>query len=317
LTPAQPDRFWRRFAVVIACVIFIPAFLVIAAMVAAMTIPAVVKARARAVEISAPTTLPADVVAVNGEFHKHIAQSFPLNPEGRFHLDNINGRVEIHGWSSNLVEMAADIHGQASESLEAVKIQVNSDPSTASVHTEERSSETGFWSWLKAGGRNNATVDYVLHVPSGAQLNDISSVNGAIEIEGVGGNIGATTVNGKIRIQDARANLNLSTVNGSLSANMIRLNQGQSVKFNAVNGAITLGVPDPADAKFTVTTVNGHITSDFPSLQPKKEFPVGNNLNGRLGEGKGRVEVDAVNSTVHFVRAPTPKTDTAELPDPQ
>ncbi|HEX9045483.1 MAG TPA: protein kinase [Verrucomicrobiae bacterium] len=315
LPSAQPDRFWRRFAVVLACVILIPLFLVVATVVAAMMIPVYSKAHARADQLSAPAALPADVRSSNGEFHKELSQSFPLNADGCFRLDNVKGRIDIHGWSSNVVELKADIHGATPESVEAMKIDVNSDPVRASVHTEEPAGAGGFWNWLKNRPRNNATVDYFVRVPAGAQLDSISSVNGAIGIDGVRGNIGADTVNGKTSVQDAVANLNLSTVNGAITANLKALDDGQSIKLSAVNGVIQLAVPDPADARFTVTTVNGRITSEFPSLQPKKEFPVGNNLNGQLGQGKARVDVSAVNGTVKFVKAPAVKMD-AELPAP-
>jgi hypothetical protein len=66
-----------------------------------------------------------------------------------------------------------------------------------------------------------------------------------------------------------------------------------------------LTVPADADAAFTVTTVNGDISSDFPSLQAKHEFPVGNNLKGSLGHGSAAVKVNAVNGTVKFLKNPT------------
>jgi hypothetical protein len=63
-----------------------------------------------------------------------------------------------------------------------------------------------------------------------------------------------------------------------------------------------LGVPENADANFSVTTVNGSITSEFPELQAKREFPVGNNLKGRLGNGSGHVEISAVNAAIRFLK---------------
>ena len=49
-------------------------------------------------------------------------------------------------------------------------------------------------------------------------------------------------------------------------------------------------------------TVNGGVSSEFPSLHSKKEFPVGNNLNGSLGQGSASVKVNAVNGTVEILK---------------
>ncbi len=67
-------------------------------------------------------------------------------------------------------------------------------------------------------------------------------------------------------------------------------------------------MPEDADANFSVTTVNGNITSDFPSLQAKKEYPVGNNLNGSLGQGRASVKATAVNGTIRFTKSQPAKT---------
>jgi len=89
-------------------------------------------------------------------------------------------------------------------------------------------------------------------------------------------------------------------VNGTINAELNSLGSGQKVSLDAVNGELNLAVPEDADATFSVTTVNGEISSEFPSLQAKKEWPVGNNLKGSLGNGAGSVKVNAVNGTINF-----------------
>jgi DUF4097 and DUF4098 domain-containing protein YvlB len=144
----------------------------------------------------------------------------------------------------------------------------------------------------------------------------VSSVNGEIYIEGVAGDINASTVNGETDIKNAQRNLKLGTVNGSIKAELETLGAGQSVSLEAVNGEMTLTLPADADATFEVGTVNGDISSEFPSVQPTKEFPVGNNLKGVLGKGAAKVKANAVNGTIKFRKAPAtrqvlaPSTDT-------
>ena len=299
----QPDRFWRRFAVVTGCIVLIP--IAIAIIAAALYVLALHHTRDHAPELTAQNLQQAGIRQEAGEFRKDSSQSFPLNADGSFSLDNVKGRIEIHGWSSNAVVINAAIHGKTSESVEAVKINIDSGLDRAIVHTEQPSSVTGFpwsWLWFKDDKRNDASVDYTIQVPQHARLADISSVNGRIVIDGVSGDIAASTVNGETQIKDAARNLKLSTVNGRITADMILLGGGQSVSLNAVNGEVELALPDDADANFSVSTINGSITSEFPSLKAKKEFPVGNNLKGSLGNGSASVKVGTVNGGISFRR---------------
>jgi len=180
---------------------------------------------------------------------------------------------------------------------------VDSQSEHAEVHTDLGDHVDDGWNWLRLIGRDKATVDYIVQVPQGARLSGVSSVNGSIEIGSVAGDIRASTVNGEMAIDNAARNLSLSTVNGTIVAEMDALGDNQTVKLDAVNGEIELGVPEDADADFSVTTINGNISSEFPSLQAEKEFPVGNKLNGRLGSGGASVKANAVNGTIRFLKS--------------
>jgi uncharacterized membrane protein YbaN (DUF454 family) len=301
---AHSDRFWPRFAVTVtAGIILISLIMVLIA--AAWYVLARHEVRAR--EFTDQDLQRAGIRQEAGEFRKDFSRSFPLNADGRLSLDNVKGRIEIHGWSSNVVVIKAVIHGPTGASVDAVKINLDSDLDRASVHTEQPSSVTGFpWSWpgFKNSRRNDASVDYTLQVPQRARLADISSVNGRIVVDGVAGSIGASTVNGGMQVTDAGGSLKLSTVNGQVMADLSRLGGGQSVSLEAVNGGIALSVPDDANAKFSVSTVNDGITSEFSSLPVKKEFPVGNRLNGSLGQGDASVKIDTVNGAVKIQKRP-------------
>jgi tRNA A-37 threonylcarbamoyl transferase component Bud32 len=237
------------------------------------------------------------------EFHQDFSQTLPLTANGRLSLGNVNGRIEIAGWDRNEVVIKALKHGKTRESVEAAKIIVNSSPDEIVIHTEQPSSVTGFpwsWLWFKNSKRNDAVVDYAIQVPQSARLKNISSVNGRIVIEDVSGDIEASTVNGQMQVQGAGGNLKLSTVNGRIEAEMASLGRGQSVSLDAVNGQLEAILPSNADAEVSASTLNGGISSEFASLVVKKEFPVGSNLKGKLGNGGAHVKASTVNGGIHF-----------------
>jgi hypothetical protein len=292
----QTGRFWQRFALVAGCVILILFVLAVIAVLRGVFAPAWNQALTRTSEVQAGIRQHA-----GGEFDKLNTQTFPLDADGSFSLDNINGRIEIHGWSSNAVVLQSSIHGKTGESVEAVSIGIESDPGHVKVHMEQPSTSSGFpwsWHWFKNAARNDVIVDYTVQAPRGARLEKISSVNGRIVIDGVSGDITASTVNGQTLVTGAAGNLRLTTVDGSIVADMAALGAGQSVSLDAVNGDMELALPEHADAHFSVNTLNGRITSEFPSLQPEKKFPVGNDLSGSLGNGSATVKATAVNATI-------------------
>jgi len=311
--PPPASRFWRGFAVVIGSVILIPVVLGLLFVLAAMVVPAMGASWNRADKATIEQLAQAGIhQEAGGEFRKEFTQSFPFNENGEFRIDNVKGKIEIQGWNSNAVTITATIHGKTGESVQAVKIKVDSALDQASVHTDQPSRATGFswrWPWRK----NDASVEYTIQVPPHAELAGISSVNGRINIGGVAGNITASTVNGEMQIKEAPGNLKLDTVNGRISADLSVLDSGQTVKLEAVNGTVELAVPEAASANISVSTVNGQITSEFPALKPKKEFPVGNNLDGSLGQGGAAVNISAVNGTVKIVKR---RPATAPAPSP-
>ncbi len=242
-------------------------------------------------------------LSTSDPFQQRFNRTFPLSAGGRFHLDNVNGRIEIAGWDRNEVSIKALKHGNTPESVEAVKININSSPTEIAIHTELPPGETGFsWSWLWSGDwkRNNATVDYAIQVPQHARLKQISSVNGQIVIEDVSGDIEASTVNGGLQTRDTAGDLKLSTVNGGIEAGLASLGGNQTVSFSTVNGHIEATLPANADATVSASTVNGGLSSEFPALVVKKEFPVSSKLKGTLGNGSARVEASSVNGRIHF-----------------
>jgi tRNA A-37 threonylcarbamoyl transferase component Bud32 len=250
------------------------------------------------------TRVPGNLVTTDA-IQQDFNQTLPLSAKGRIRLDNVNGRVEIAGWDGNDVVIKALKHGRTRESVDAVKINVDSSPDEIAIHTEQSSGEPGFsgiWSWFKNGGNNKAVVDYAIQVPRHARLANISSVNGRVVIDDISGDIEASAVNGEMQVHDAAGSLKLSTVNGRIVAELVSLGGSQSVSFSSVNGQIEATLPAGANAEVSASTVNGGLTSEFPALVVQKEFPVSKHLKGTLGNGGARVKASTVNGGIRFRR---------------
>jgi predicted Ser/Thr protein kinase len=320
----QPGRSGQHLAVAMGCLFLV--FMAIAVIAAAMYFLSFGEPRDRAND-PPQNPLPADIRLEGGEFRKDLSRlPLPLNADGSFSLDNVNGRIEIHGWSSNVVIINATIHGNNSESVAAANMSVvanqkknDSNSEDIVVHTLQPSNITGFswrWLWSKSSNRGDANVDYTIQVPQNAHLKNISSVNGQIVIEDVSGSIEASAVNGEVQTRGVAGDLKLSTVNGRIEAELASLGGSQTVSLTTVNGHIEATLPANADAAVSASTLNGGLSSDFPGLVVTKQFPIGSKLKGTLGHGSAHVEASSVNGGIHFQQGrPAASASPASHPD--
>ncbi len=222
---------------------------------------------------------------VTQEFHRTV----PLTANGRVSLDNINGPVEITGWSRNEVQIDAVKTARDQQRLDEARIEVNAGSDSVEIKTQ----------YPKGHNNNNpASVHYTLHVPQNARLDRIDLVNGALDVQKVTGEVTANLVNGKLRAQDLQGTADLATVNGSVDVTYTSLNNVHQVKLKSVNGSINLTLPPSPNAEVNASAVNGSITTDFP-LEVKGRF-MSKSMSGRLGNGGVQIELSNVNGGIHI-----------------
>lgn len=239
------------------------------------------------------------------EFYKVL----PLKPDGSFSLKNVNGTITIRTWSKENVEIkAVKSTKYGRERLDKVKIEIESSPDFVSVET------------VYPKLRNiRVNVSYEVKVPSGANLQKVSSVNGNVDISGPLGEVTASTTNGKVNLTNASGTVSLSTTNGGIEAKDIK----GDLQAKTVNGSIDLEIDDLKDdvkattvngsvsvkffdfkeinAFLEAKTVNGRISCDFPITL--KNFRMSkHNLEGQLGEGGAQIYLRTVNGSVKIIK---------------
>lgn len=222
--------------------------------------------------------------------------TFTLEDGGRFSLSNVNGSVKVTGVSGNKVEIVATKKADDQDDLDSIEIQISNSASEVVVETEIGKSSRWF-----SFGNNSGEVRYEVTVPAGTELDSIDTVNGGVNISGVSGEVNAESVNGDIEIEDLVADATLGTVNGSIDASFRKLDGRQDVKAETVNGRVTIYLPADADVKISADTLNGSINARDFDLEPDKGF-VGSDLNGAIGSGSARLNIDTVNGSIKIRR---------------
>jgi DUF4097 and DUF4098 domain-containing protein YvlB len=231
------------------------------------------------------------------EFH----QTYPLSAQGRVSLSNINGAVRVTAWDRNEVKVDAVKSAYRRDRLDEAKIVVRSDANAFHVETAYPQRTQSF---NDGEGRYNnpATIEYTLTVPRGARIDSIELINGDLNIDGITGDVKASSINGRVAAHELMGEVRLSTVNGRVEAMFGRLNETKGISLGSVNGPVFLTIPSDSNAEIKAGTVHGGISNDF-GLPVRRGDYVGRDLAGQIGQGGARIKLGNVNGPISIKHA--------------
>src|SRR5437879_6337491 len=186
----------------------------------------------RAIALS--TLLAACVWAVPSfAISKEFNQSYTLQTGGSLELQNVNGTVDVQGWDRNEVEVHAVKTAKHKESdLERVSIEVDAKPDVVSITTRYPQNEGV-----------EVAVDYTIHVPHGARVEHIGTVNGTLRIAGVDSVEDLRTVNGNIEVFEAGGSVHAHTINGNVRLELAHLRDKTDATAETTTASLGLAVP--------------------------------------------------------------------------
>jgi DUF4097 and DUF4098 domain-containing protein YvlB len=226
-------------------------------------------------------------------------QTYPLNPNGRVRLSNVNGSVVVEAWDKNEIHLSYTKVADSKERLADVEIRISSRPDFFSVESDydnlkARNSDQ----WRNDG---KLVVEYRLMVPRGAVLNEIETVNGSVTVSNFTNVTRVSAVNGSVKASNIRGTARLSTVNGEVNADFDKLEPGTKISLDTVNGRVHLLIPSDSNATLKADSLNGSITNDF-GLPVRKGKYVGRDLYGKIGSGDVDIKLNSVNGPLSVGR---------------
>jgi DUF4097 and DUF4098 domain-containing protein YvlB len=234
----------------------------------------------------------------NRAFTEEFHQTYALSPDGRVELDNINGAVHISTWDRNEIKVDAVKYAGTKERLDEAKIEVDAGKDSISITTKYPEHDHTF-NW---GSNNNpAGVEYTLTVPRAARLDEVKLINGALDLDGLSGEVRASCINGKLEAKNLSGRATLSTINGRLNAQFGQLSR-DSIELSSVNGSMQVTIPSDSKAEIEASTVSGGINNDF-GLHVNHHQYVGHDLRGELGNGGTHIKLENVNGKIEVHHA--------------
>jgi DUF4097 and DUF4098 domain-containing protein YvlB len=224
-------------------------------------------------------------------------KTFQVQPGGRVEISNVNGRINVRPAEGNAVEITVQkvVRAGSSEAAKAafdrIEIKEESSPTLVKFETKLQRSE-GFM-----GRGPSLQVEYSLRVPPTVELH-VSTVNGGVEIEGVGGKVNAEATNGGIRARDVGGAIQASTTNGGVEVDLLKVPE-DGVKLECTNGGIKLRLPSDGKASISARITNGGIDTSGLTLDTVGEQNR-RRLEGRLNGGGPRIELEGVNGGIRI-----------------
>src|SRR5580765_2745394 len=189
------------------------------------------------------------IAAVPGfAISKEFNQTYQLQSGGTFELQNVNGTVEVQGWDKDVVEVHAVKTAKFKETdLERVSIDVNANSGNVSIATRDPQNEGV-----------EVAVEYTIHVPHGAKIEHLGTVNGTLRIAGVSEVDELRTVNGNIEVYEAESEVHAHTTNGNVHLELSHVHGTTGTVAETTNGSVVLVVPANAQADLEARCLNGN-----------------------------------------------------------
>src|SRR3989442_11247751 len=220
---------------------------------------------------------------------KEFNQSYALQAGGFLELQNVNGTVDVQGWDRNEVEVHAVKTAKHKESdLERVSIEVDAKPDAVSITTRYPQNEGV-----------EVTVEYTVHVPHGARVEHLATVNGALRVSGVERVEDLHTVNGNIEVFEAGGSVHARTTNGNVHLELAHLQGKNGATAETTNGSLVLAVPSDMQADVEARCLNGNFQSELPMTMESNQRP--REIHGKLGRGGAPIHLRTVNGGIRVV----------------
>jgi hypothetical protein len=152
-----------------------------------------------------------------------------------------------------------------------------------------------------AGGEDvRVRVDFQVRVPAKILGIDARTMNGAIMARSAAGELSLSTMNGAIDVTGVGP-ITAETMNGPVVASAAA---GHPIKLTTKNGRVEVSLSAAANADVEASTTNGRITSEFGEV-PAAPIPRPHDVKLRLGSGGAPISLRTLNGNVAVRRSGT------------
>ena len=161
--------------------------------------------------------------------------------------------------------------------------QLSGSASGLEVEEEDNVVQINTQSW-------KAATDLVIQVPVATSLEIRSTMDGAVLVEGVSGEIDINNINGPVTLKNVSGNTLVHTVNGNIEVTLARVTADKPLSFSTMNGDIDVTLPADVKANLKMKSEQGEIYTDFDINMTRQ--PTKSEAAEKTEQGKFRITFD-------------------------
>ncbi len=231
------------------------------------------------------------------DVEERFEQTYPLTPDGRVRLQNINGSIEVEAWDRNEVHVIAIKVAETAEALKNIEIDIKAKSDSITIEANHRGASNRSVSGQSV---RSTQVRFYLKVPRNAVLDEIGTVNGAIKVSNMANAVRVSAVNGSITASNLSGSTTLQTVNGGIAVGFARLDPTSKISLNTVSGRVSVTLPSNTEATVKANTLSGRIENGL-GLRVNKRL-VGTDMHGKIGSGAAQLRLNSISGAITINR---------------
>jgi DUF4097 and DUF4098 domain-containing protein YvlB len=137
-----------------------------------------------------------------------------------------------------------------------------------------------------------------VHVPHGAIVEHLATVNGTLRVSGVEHVEELRTINGNIEVYEGGGAVRAHVTNGNVHLELVHVREKDETFAETTNGSVLLAVPADTQADLEARCLNGSFSSELPvslesTLRPRE-------MHGKLGRGGAPIRLRTVNGGIQI-----------------
>lgn len=230
---------------------------------------------------------------------EYFEQTYPIDPDARITVRNLDGRIRIYGSSKPEIHVRAVKRAFTRERLRRIAIEITAAGKAVSIETVFPENPPASSLFADRSG----TVDYLLLIPEGSTLAEVQLKTGEVVIEGMhGGPVNGALENGKMTVLNCFADTTVAVGRGRLDIGYQwwedRVRFAVDGKIGA--GLVTAALPPDAVVRISADAGAGTARSGFngkddnPGIQQAFEQQLGEGPAVRLRIQGGKADIRIV-----------------------
>ncbi|HEX4951697.1 MAG TPA: DUF4097 family beta strand repeat-containing protein [Blastocatellia bacterium] len=246
------------------------------------------------------------VAALAQDFQK----SYRLAQGSRVSIKNVSGDVIVKGYDGEAIVVTGYKEGR---DREVVSVEDLSDGSRVDIkvrYPERCNCNASVRFEVKVPRTINYDYDALSSVSGNVEVHEAmgtiraKSVSGNVNVKEVAGTVQATSVSGDVAVEEASGAVTAKSTSGNVQVNLLRLegSNANRMEFGSVSGNVEVKMPGSLGANVEMSTMSGHLETDFPITIEKREYGPGRSARGQVGDGARTLKLSTVSGNVFLRR---------------